>query len=243
MAGDPERGRDAEYFRAAIRGGADWVEIGVPFSDPIADGPTIQKASVRALGRGARLGDAFALTRELSKEFPETPLVLMTYANLPYRRGWDSFASDARDAGATGVILPDVPLEESARPQRAFDAAGLSLVQLASPATPVERLARLGEATRGFLYLVSTYGVTGTRAPPSEEARALVTRAKQATGSRVPLAVGFGVSAPEHVAALRHAGADAVIVGSAAVAHVERGDRPERLEAFVRALKTATRGD
>ncbi|MHB8604172.1 MAG: tryptophan synthase subunit alpha [Thermoplasmatota archaeon] len=239
MSGDPSREKCVDYFRAAIRGGADWLEIGVPFSDPVADGPTIQRAGVRALAGGAKLDDALALTRTLAKEFPGTPLVLMTYANIAYKRGWSEFARLAREAGAAGVILPDAPLEESDEPRAAFEAAGLELVQLASPASSPERLARLGDATRGFLYLVSTYGVTGARASLPPEVSALVARAKAAT--KAPIAVGFGVSEPAHVRALRAAGADAVIVGSATVSFVERGEAPAKLEAFVRSLKEATR--
>lgn len=238
MAGDPSPARSLDYFRALAKGGADVIEIGVPFSDPVADGPTIQKAGVRALDAGTKVRDALALSRALSAE-TRAPIVLMTYYNPLLKRGLDAFAREARDAGAAGVILPDVPLEESGPAARAFEAVGLDLVQLASPATPPERLDRLARATRGFLYLVSTYGVTGARGELPPEALALAERAKARVGGTAPLAVGFGVSTPAHVKALRAAGADGVIVGSALVSLVERGAPADEIERLVRALRSA----
>ncbi len=238
MGGDPDVPRSLDYMRAAVRGGASVLEIGVPFSDPVADGPTIQRAGVRALAAKTRLDDVLGLARTLRAE-TAVPIVLMTYYNPVLRRGLDAFARAARDAGVDGVILPDVPLEESGDAGRAFAAAGLDLVQLATPATPSARLAAIAQATRGFLYLVSTYGVTGARADLSRHAADLARRARSAVGATASLAIGFGVSAPEHVRTLRDAGADGVIVGSALVSLVERGAPPKELEALVRRLAAA----
>lgn len=238
MAGDPTPARCVDGFRALARGGCDVIEIGVPFSDPVADGPTIQKAGVRALAAGTRMADALSVAAALRAE-SDVPIVLMTYYNPVQRRGLDAWAKAARESGADGVILPDVPLEESGPAQAAFARAGLDLVQLASPATPPDRLDALARATRGFLYLVSTFGVTGARGELPPEALALAERAKARVGASTPLAVGFGVSRPAHVKALRAAGADGVIVGSALVSMVERGAAPAEIEAFVRELKGA----
>lgn len=235
MAGDPDTKRHLDYARAVLAE-CDILEIGVPFSDPVADGPTIERAAVRALARGAKLADAIALARALRQE-SDKPLVLMTYYNPVYRYGLERFAKDAAAAGVDGVILPDVPLEESASPGAAIAAAGLDLVQLASPATPPDRLARLAKATRGFLYLVSMYGVTGARKDLPPETAELVRRAKAACAGVTPFAVGFGVSEPGHVRMLAEAGADGVVVGSAIVGRIEREEAPAQVAAFVRGLR------
>jgi tryptophan synthase alpha chain len=235
MAGEPDLQRDVEHARAVLSE-ADVLEIGVPFSDPVADGPTIERAHTRALARGATLGHALALARALRAE-SDKPLVLMTYYNPVLQRGLATFAREAREAGVDGVILPDCPLEESLPAGDAFAKAGLDLVQLASPATPPERMARLAKATRGFLYVISSYGVTGARAELPPEAADVVARAKAACGG-TPFAVGFGVSDAEHVRQLAAAGAPGVVVGSAIVGRIERGERPEEVRAFVRSLRT-----
>ncbi|HET6404111.1 MAG TPA: tryptophan synthase subunit alpha [Candidatus Thermoplasmatota archaeon] len=235
MAGDPDTTRHLEYARAVLRE-ADVLEIGVPFSDPVADGPTIERAAVRAIQRGAKLADALALARALRAE-SDKPLVLMTYYNPVHRYGLERFARDAAAAGVDGVILPDVPLEESERPGAELAKVGIDLVQLASPATPPERLARLAKATRGFLYLVSMYGVTGARKDLPPETLDLVRRTKAACAGVTPFAVGFGVSEPSHVATLRDAGADGVVVGSAIVGRIEKGEPPDAVAAYVRSLR------
>lgn len=236
MAGDPDTTRHLAYARA-ILAECDVLEIGVPFSDPVADGPTIERAAVRALERGAKLADAIALARALREE-SDKPLVLMTYYNPVLRFGLERFASEARAAGVDGVILPDVPLEESKPAGDALAREGIDLVQLASPATPPERLARLAKATRGFLYLVSMYGVTGARKDLPPETAELVRRTKAACAGVAPFAVGFGVGEPAHVAMLRDAGADGIVVGSAIVSRIEKGESPEQVAAFVRGLRS-----
>lgn len=240
MAGDPDPAGALAYARAALDAGADVLEVGVPFSDPVADGPVIQRAGVRALAGGATPGDALGLCAHLSRE-TDKPLVLMTYYNPVHRVGPAAFAKAAYASGADGVIVPDLPLEESGPMREACDAAGLDLVLLASPASSPARLSRIAEATRGFLYVVSSYGVTGAKADLAASATDVVTRAKAAAGD-VPVAVGFGVSAPEHVATLRKAGADGVIVGSHLVKVVEEGQGPAAMRAEVERLRGGVRG-
>ncbi|MHB8585121.1 MAG: tryptophan synthase subunit alpha [Thermoplasmatota archaeon] len=238
MAGDPDLARSRPYMEAALRH-ADVLEIGLPFSDPIADGPTIQKADVRALAAGTKVNDVLALVRDLRAR-TEKPLVLMTYANPIFHMGYQTFAARARDAGLDGVILPDVPLEESADVGAALGAAGLDLIQLASPATSPERMRRIAGETHGFLYLVSLYGVTGAREGVAVTVRPLVERAKAAAGT-TPVAVGFGISNPDQVRQMVEAGADGVVVGSSLVAYVEAGRSPEDLARFVSDLKNGTK--
>lgn len=232
MAGDPSLDASFEHARA-ILAEADVLEIGVPYSDPVADGPVIERAGVRALARGVTLADCLALAKRL-RAVSGKPLVLMTYYNPVLQRGLARFAQEAREAGLDGVILPDVPLEESGPAGEALAKEGLDLVQLASPASPPERLARLARATRGFLYVVSSFGVTGARDDLAPETGDLVRRV-QALG--VPFAVGFGVSRPEHVKGLAAAGATGVVVGSAIVGRIERGETPAEVAAFVRTLR------
>jgi len=235
MAGDPSLPQSRAYARA-LQGVADVVEIGVPFSDPVADGPVIQRAATRSLAVGTTPQDALDLVRDLRADGFAPPVLLMTYYNLFFRAGLENFVRRAADAGADGFVVPDLPLEES-RPLRAVAREkGLSLVLLASPASDDARIASIAKATGGFLYLVSAYGVTGVRGDLPTETLDLVKRAKAAAG-RTPLAVGFGVSKPEHVSALAGAGADAVVVGSAIVERIERGEPPERVAEFVRSLR------
>jgi tryptophan synthase alpha chain len=235
MAGDPDHERSLAYARAILRE-ADLLEIGVPFSDPVADGPAIERAAVRALVKGYRLDDALSLARSLRDVEPRKPILMMTYYNPVYRRGLARFAKDAREAGVDGVILPDCPLEESGPAGDALAAEGIDLVQLASPASGDERLARLAKATRGFLYVVSSYGTTGERKDLAPETGELVERVAKATGG-APFAVGFGVSTPDHVRALASIGAPGIVVGSAIVSRIERGETPEQVAAYVRSLR------
>jgi len=226
---------------AAVLAECDVLELGIPFSDPVADGPTIEQAAVEALARGTRVDDVLDLASRLHAAHPDKPLVLMTYYNLVFKRGLDTFARQAFDAGVSGVILPDVPLEESAPAAASLDAVGLGLVQLASPASPNERMNGLAKATRGFLYVVSSFGTTGAREGLPDEALETIRRARAATPSGVPCAVGFGVSTPEHVRALHAAGADGVIVGSAIVKRMLSGESAADVAAFVRSLRPEPR--
>jgi tryptophan synthase alpha chain len=237
-AGDPDLTRSREIIRALDRAGADVIEIGVPFSDPIADGPAIQRASERALAAGSHLGAALDLIAELRPGI-KAPIVLFTYVNPVLRLGVDLFVTRAASAGVDGVLLLDLPIEESESMRERLDAGGIDLIFLVSPTTTDARLAEAGRLGRGFLYAISRLGVTGARTAVAASARPLVDRIRAVT--RLPVAVGFGLSRPEHVREV--AGfADAAVVGSALVQaiaeSVGRGEDPAATaEKFVKGLK------
>ena len=237
-AGDPDRETSKAILIALARAGADVLEVGVPFSDPLADGPVIQRASERALAAGMRLRGVIDLVREVRKEI-ETPIVLFTYANPVVRMDPKTFARDARDAGVDGVLLLDYPVEEAEPLRGPIIDAGLDPIFLISPTTTDERIRKSSELGRGFLYVISRLGVTGARDQMAEDAGALVDRVKRQ--SSLPVAVGFGISRPEHVAeACRHA--DAAVVGSALVNVIaeERGNGvAQRAGEYVTWLKSA----
>ena len=215
-----------ELAHAAVAGGADVVEFGFPFSDPLADGPVIRRAAERALAKGMRTRaclDCLAAARELLG--PETPLIPMTYASLLEAYGWDRFADDARAAGATSLIVADLPAGE--RPE-------LRRVQLVAPTSTDERIRLAAEQTDGWLYLVTLTGTTGARNDLSPALAGLVTRARAVTD--VPLYAGFGISTPEHARAAAEL-ADGVVVGSRAVQVAEEG--PAALRAYVASLRAA----
>jgi tryptophan synthase alpha chain len=209
MGGFPDLDRSAAIGEACADAGADLVELGVPFSDPLADGPVIHAAGTRALQAGATLHGVLAVAGRIATR---VPVVLMCYANLIYARGVERFARELADAGGSGLIVPDVPLEEAGAVREACDAAGLALVPLVAPTTPDERMAEIAGGARGFLYTVSVTGTTGERAAVDGSLAALLERAKR--HSPVPVAVGFGISSGEHAAQAADAGADGVIVGS-----------------------------
>lgn len=222
-----------DLVRAAADAGADAVEVGIPFSDPVMDGPTIQAASERALGTGATPA---SILRDVAAADVEIPLVVMTYFNLVFHMGTERFAAEARDAGISGMILPDVPLEELGEWQPAADASGLETVMLVSPITPVDRLPLLVERASGFVYGVNLLGVTGERVDIGETAALLGARIKAATD--VPALMGFGISTPEQaVAVAEHS--DGVIVGSALMRRVLDGEGPFRLGTAIGELRTA----
>ena len=192
--------------------GADVIELGIPFSDPVADGPTIQAASVRGLVGGMTPKKALALIARVRKKGIRAPIVVMTYYNIVFHAGAEKFALHAARAGASAILCPDVPLEESEILRKACLNAGLDCVFLAAPNTPLARLEKILAKANGFLYLVSVSGTTGARKSVSTEAIALVVRAKKL--SKIPVAVGFGVSTPNQAREIANAGADGVIVGS-----------------------------
>jgi tryptophan synthase alpha chain len=209
MGGFPDLDASAEIGAACADAGADLVELGVPFSDPLADGPVIHAAGTRALETGATLHGVLSVAGQIAKRLP---VVLMCYANLIYARGAERFARDLADAGGSGLIVPDLPLEEAAAVRDACDGAGVALVPLVAPTTPDDRMAEIAGRARGFLYTVSVTGTTGERAAVDGSLASLLGRAKR--HSPVPVAVGFGISTPEHAARAAAAGADGVIVGS-----------------------------
>jgi len=236
--GYPDRASTGALLRAAIAGGADLLELGVPFSDPLADGATVQRASEVALANGITLADCLAEAQSVVAE-RGVPVVLMGYTNPFERYGYDRFAIDAAPMGVAGVIVPDLPAEESAPFDRALDTAGMARIDLYAPTTPDERLARLVPASRGFVYCVSLTGVTGARRALGADVAAFVARVRSHTA--LPIALGFGISEAAHVAALRGL-VDGVAVGSAAIdAVTAASDKPAALRAFVRGLVEAGR--
>ncbi len=238
-SGHPDRDRALAVFEAAIEGGADWIELGIPFSDPGADGPTIEAATAAALAAGHHVEDAFALATTLTKRHPDTPLIAMTYANIAYQMGWDAFARRCAEAGIDGVILPDVPLEESEPVRDALATAGVAWVPLVTPATDAKRMAAIAATCTGFLYVVGNVGITG-QADPGPLVEATVRRARDVTDK--PLAVGFGIASANDVARVIEAGAQAAIVGSHIVQQVHAGATPDAIRAAVAALRSKMPG-
>lgn len=221
MGGFPTVETSIAIGQACIDGGADLIELGVPFSDPLADGPVIHAAGTEALAAGTTVADVFDVCRVLG---PQVPVVMMLYANLVLSRGVPEFVSDLVEAGGSGLIVPDLPYEESGPLLEACDAAGIALVPLVAPTTPEDRLERIGARARGFLYTVSVTGTTGERAALSDTYAEIIARAKAHT--EVPVALGFGISAPEQAVQAMRAGADGVIVGTRLVRAAAEADDP-----------------
>jgi tryptophan synthase alpha chain len=225
MGGFPDLEASAAIGEACADAGADLVELGVPFSDPLADGPVIHAAGTRALEAGATLHGVLGVAERIAER---VPVVLMCYANLVFARGIERFADELAAAGASGLIVPDLPLEEASAVREACDAAGLALVPLVAPTTPDDRMAEIARLARGFLYTVSVTGTTGERAAVDGSLASLLGRAKR--HCPVPVAVGFGISTADQAAQAADAGADGVIVGSwlvrAATEAAEAGRSP-----------------
>jgi tryptophan synthase alpha chain len=237
MGGFPDVATSRAIGEAYADGGADLVEFGIPFSDPLADGPVIQAAGTRALAAGATVGAVLEVASALSERLP---VVVMCYANHVYARGAAGFAEALAAAGASGLIVPDLPLEEATEVRSACEATGIALVPLVAPTTPAERLAAIGASARGFLYTVSVTGTTGERATLADTFAGVVERAKAHT--QVPVALGFGIATPEHAAQAADAGADGVIVGSRLVrAAGESGDPAGAVREVVAAMADALR--
>jgi len=237
-AGDPDLPRSRDVLLALARAGADVLEVGVPFSDPIADGPAIQRASERALAAGGHLEASLDLVKSVRSQIT-APLVLFTYVNPVLRKGADQFVRRAAEAGVDGVLLLDLPIEEAEPMRQALDARGIDLIFLVSPTTTDARLREAARLGRGFLYAISRLGVTGTRDAVAATAKPLVDRIRAITP--MPIALGFGVSRPEHVREIT-AFADAAVVGSAIVQEIAKassdgGNPAAAVEAFVTWLK------
>lgn len=234
-AGD---GDTAANLNALVAGGADVIELGMPFTDPMADGPAIQQANIRSLSAGTTTADIFAIASTFRARHPAVPLVLMGYANPMTIRGADWFARACTDAGVDGVICVDIPPEEDAELGPALREAGVALIRLATPTTDAARLPAVLAGSSGFLYYVSVAGITGLQQAAQDSIDAAVARIKAATD--LPVAVGFGVRTPEQAAAIARV-ADGVVVGSALVELVARhgADAPPHLAAFTRSLADA----
>jgi tryptophan synthase alpha chain len=223
-AGDPDPDTSARLFAGLAQAGADLIEIGMPFSDPMADGPVIQEAGQRALKQGMTLRRTLALVRELRRGDDATPIVLMGYYNPIYRYGADAFARDAVAAGVDGVIVVDLPPEEDAELTGPARAAGLDIVRLATPTSDDRRLPHIVEHASGFIYYVAIAGITGTRSADAASVAAAVARLRRFT--ELPVAVGFGIRTPEQAAEVARA-ADAAVVGSALVQRLALNLNPD----------------
>jgi len=237
-AGDPDLATTREIALAAIDNGADVIELGVPFSDPLADGPVIQRASERAVAKGVRLTDVLGLAKELRAARPGAGLVLFSYLNPVVRMGMKDFCARTAEAGADGVLLTDMIVEEGGEYLEAMHANGLAPVFLAAPTSPDARLKAIAGASQGFVYAISRTGVTGTRSAVESDAAELVRRLR--TFTKLPVAVGFGISNAEHVRAVGEF-ADAAVVGSAIVALIEKsapGEAPAAVGRFIAGLRT-----
>src|ERR1700738_3244946 len=223
-AGDPSLEATRDIALAAIDAGADVIELGVPFSDPLADGPVIQRASERALSRGTRLSDVLAIARAIRTARPAPGLIVFTYLNPILRYGLARFADDAKAAGADGVLLIDMIVEEAGEYLKEMDRVGLAPVFPEAPTSPDDRLAAIAAHSKGFIYAISRTGITGKQTSMTSDAAALVDRIRgsfAAGAQKLPVAVGFGISTAEHVAQVAEF-ADAAVIGSAIVELIER---------------------
>jgi len=244
-AGDPKPEHTPKMVDALIEGGADIVELGIPFSDPIADGPIIQAAIVRALNAGTTPKMVLEITKKI-KEKHNVPVVLLTYYNPIFRMGLKSFFSLAKACHVDGLVVPDLPVEEAEEYKKVSKAYGVDTIFLATPSTSIERLKKIVDYTSGFLYLISVFGVTGTREKVQDLTIRQIKKCLPYTKKRVPLAVGFGISKPEHVNAVIRSGADGAIVGSAFVDIVQKNQKNipkmlKEIKEYTRKLKEATK--
>jgi tryptophan synthase alpha chain len=237
MAGFPDLDRSFDIARAYVEAGADVIELGVPFSDPLADGPVIHAAGVAALRAGVNVADALSVVREIASE---VPVVVMCYVNLVLARGLERFVDMLIEVGASGLIVPDLPLEEASATLTACDERGVALVPLVAPTTTDARLEAIGAFARGFVYAVSVTGTTGERAALDGGLPAVISRVRPHT--QVPVAVGFGIGTPEQARTAAAAGADGVIVGTRLVRAAAESEDPaaavgDLVKAFAAALR------
>lgn len=244
-AGDPSIQRTYEYASVLIEGGTDILELGIPFSDPIADGPVIQAASSRALEAGTRPRDVLNCAKKISSRFP-VPIVLLSYYNPILKIGISSFLQEAQASGVDGLVVPDLPLEETEEYSAACHSHQIDAIFLATPTTERSRLTKIATSSSGFLYLVSVTGVTGERDRIAPETLKMVEESCRLVSHIIPVAVGFGISKPEHIRELCSKGADGVIIGSALVKIVseEKGNGNgvrRRLLDTTREFKEATK--
>ena len=234
--GDPDLETTGAAVRAAVENGADLIELGIPFSDPTAEGPVIQGANLRALAGGVRTEQIFSFVRELRIDI-QVPMVFMTYANVVFSYGADRFISTCRDVGIDGLILPDLPFEEKEEFLPLCHRYGVDLISLIAP-TSMDRISMIAREAEGFLYIVSSLGVTGTRSEITTDLASIIKVVRENTD--IPCAIGFGISTPAQAAAMAEL-ADGVIVGSAIIKILERygKDAPPRIGDFVGSMKRA----
>lgn len=233
-AGDPDYETSLANFRAVIEAGADLVEVGIPFSDPIAEGPVIQEADIRALESGMTTDKVFELVKEIRKDY-DTPIVFMTYANPVFHYGTEKFFKNASESGADGIIIPDCPYEERHEFDETAAKYGMDFISMIAP-TSEDRIKTIASQAKGFIYVVSSLGVTGVRSEIKTDLESIINLIKESTD--VPAAIGFGISTPEQAEKMSQY-ADGVIVGSAMVRIVaEYGkDAPAKLGEYVRSMK------
>lgn len=249
MLSDPNPDTALNIVRAAVAGGADALELGVPFSDPVADGPTIQASHIRALEGGATVDSAIAQIRQIRAEFPDLPIGMLIYGNVPFTRGLETFYSEFQEAGADSILLPDVPVREGAPFVAAADKAGIDPIFIAPAQASEQTLQGVAQYSRGYIYAISRDGVTGTE--KESETRGLVdvvNNVKRFGGA--PILLGFGISTPQHVADAISAGAAGAITGSALTkivdAHLDENNKPtdglaSAVTDFVSKMKAATK--
>ena len=238
MAGDPDLRTTSEILLKLQDKGADIIELGIPYSDPLADGPVIQLAASRALSSGTSPSRVLEMLAELRNKL-SVPVVLFTYCNPVLNFGFERFCKEASEAGASGLVIPDLPLEEAEKFSPIASARGLDLVLLVAPTTPKDRMKRIAQNSKGFTYLVSVTGVTGERSVIDDRVQTLVKQLKESAPS--PVAVGFGISAPKHIRQVRSWGADGAIVGSALVKRIsnaESGCEVQEVANFLDELRT-----
>ncbi len=239
-AGDPSLAATRDIALAAIDAGADVIELGVPFSDPLGDGPVIQRASERAIARGTRLKDVLALAKEIRAARPAAGLVLFTYLNPILRYGMTRFADEASAAGADGVLVIDLIVEEAAEYLAEMTRVHLAPIFLAAPTSPDDRLEAIAQNSRGFVYAISRVGITGQQQSLTSDAASLVARIRRYSGpAGIPVAVGFGISNAQHVAEVARF-ADAAVIGSAIVDLIEHSTpetAPDRVSRFIKGLR------
>ena len=243
MMGFPNEKATITTVRGLVKGGADIIELGFPFSDPLADGPVIQNASTVSLEKGTNISKFFNIVKKIRKE-TDIPLVLMTYTNILYHRGYEKFISEAKSAGIDGFILPDMSIEES-KEYTKFAKNKADTIFLISPNTSKTRIKKISQISTGFLYLVAVFGTTGVKTSIKNYTLNAIKNVKKQTKGKIPVGIGFGVSTPEDVKKYINAGADAVIVGSAYLKLIEK-TKPMQLESkiisFTKSLKKQTIG-
>ena len=241
MVGFPDEESTMTTVRGLLKGGVDIIEVGFPFSDPLADGPVIQNASTVSLEKGTKINKFFNIVKKIRKE-TDIPLVLMTYTNILYHKGYAKFISDAKKVGINGFILPDMSIEESDEYLRAAK-NNADTIFLISPNTNKARIEKIAKVSSGFLYLVAVYGTTGIKTGVKKYTVNAIKDIKKQTKGRIPVAVGFGVSTPEDVKKYINAGADAVIVGSAYLKLIEKTNKNQlesKITTFTKSLKKQT---
>ena len=243
MTGFPNENTTLSIVRGLVNGGTDIIELGFPFSDPIADGPTIQMASTESLNKGTKIDDFFSIVKKIRKE-ADIPLVLMTYTNILYNQTYQKFISRAKEAGIDGLILPDMAIEESKEYVKAAKRSGMDTIFLVSPNTQNDRLKKIIKATSGFLYMVAVFGTTGVQTKIHKYTIDALKNTKRSAKGEIPVGVGFGISTDKDVQKYVSSGADAVIVGSANIKIMENtpvNKIENKILTFTKKLKNKTR--